>query len=210
VNVAISEGRVDRGEFDLRVDGTAYGPDDDRRASRLWRVYQSDSAFEPDAGGLLLFELPASGFDSTRDAAVTWPGGEHRLRVGLRERLHADAPAFSVSVDAPDVLVQGESPTFDVTVTNDGDVPARLVAGLNRYGPRVASTPAKRFSIRVDAGATARTTDTGDVSGYRVPDDDLGDGEDDLRYAWNGADHNATFPIEYVADETSRTTDPSP
>lgn len=210
VNVAISEGRVDRGAFGLRVDDTAYATDDDRRASRLWRVYQSGSEFEPDVGGLLLFELPASGFDSVGDAAVTWPGGEHRLRDDLRERLRADAPEFSVSVDAPDALVQGESPTFDVVVTNDGTVPGRLVAGLNRYGPRVASIPAKRFSLLVDAGAIARTTYNGEISGYEVPDDDRGDGDPDLRYGWNGADRSVTYPIEYVADETSRTTDASP
>jgi alkanesulfonate monooxygenase SsuD/methylene tetrahydromethanopterin reductase-like flavin-dependent oxidoreductase (luciferase family) len=120
---------------------------------------------------------------------------------GLRERLRAEAPEFSVSVDAPETLSRGESPTFDVAVTNDSAVPGRLVAGLNRYGPRVASTPAKRFSMLVDAGATERTSYTGDVSGYHVPDDELGDGEQDLRYRWNGADRNRTFPIEYVADE---------
>ncbi|NHN41520.1 hypothetical protein G9C85_07695 [Halorubellus sp. JP-L1] len=198
-NAFVSEGRVDRRDVALRVDGTEYGPDDGRTVSRLWRVYQSDSAFESDLGGLLLFELPASGFDSTSDAAVTWPGGEHRLRAGLRERLRADAPAFSVSIDAPDTLAQGESPTFDVAVTNDGTVPGRFVAGLNRYGPRVASIPAKRFSILVDAGATERTSYTGGISGFRVPDDQLDDGDHDLRYGWNGAADDRTFPIEYVA-----------
>jgi hypothetical protein len=201
VNVAVSEERVDRHEFALRVDGTVYRPDESRRPSRLWRAYQPDSACEPDLGGLMLCELPATGFGSTADAAVTWPGGEHQLRDGLRERLRAEAPEFSVSVDAPETLSRGESPTFDVAVTNDSAVPGRLVAGLNRYGPRVASTPAKRFSMLVDAGATERTSYTGDVSGYHVPDDELGDGEQDLRYRWNGADRNRTFPIEYVADE---------
>lgn len=198
-NAFVSEGRVDRRDVALRVDGTEYAPDDGRTASRLWRVYQSDSAFEPDLGGLLLFELPATGFDSTSDAAVTWPGGEHRLRNGLRERLRADAPEFSVSITPPDTLAQGESPTFDVAVTNEGAVPGRFVAGLNRYGPRVASTPAKRFSILVDAGATERTSYTGGISGYDVPDEDLGDDDADLRYGWNGADDDRTFPIEYVA-----------
>jgi hypothetical protein len=198
VDVAVSEGRVDRRDVALRVDGTEYAPDD-RRASRLWRVYQSDTAFEPDLGGLLLFELPATGFDSTSDTAVTWPAGEHRLRAGLRERLRADAPEFSISIDAPETLPQGESPTFDVAVTNDGTVPGRFVAGLNRYGPRVASTPAKRFSLLVDAGATARTSYTGGISGYEVSDEDLGDGEPDLHYGWNAAGDDRRFPIEYVA-----------
>jgi len=201
-NAFVSEGRVDRRDVALRVDGTEYEPDDGRTVSRLWRVYQSGSAFEPDLGGLLLFELPASGFDSTSDAAVTWPGGEHRLRAGLRERLRADAPAFSVSITAPDTLAQGESPRFEVAVTNEGDVPGRFVAGLNRYGPRVASTPAKRFSILVDADGTERTSYTGGISGHRVPDDQLGDGDADLRYGWNGAADDRTFQIEYVtADE---------
>jgi len=201
-NAFVSEGRVDRRDVALRVDDTEYEPDDGRTASRLWRVYQSDSAFEPDLGGLLLFELPGSGFDSTGDAAITWPGGEHRLRDGLRERLRADAPAFSVSIDAPETLAQGESPEFGVAVTNDGTVPGRFVAGLNRYGPRVASMPAKRFSLLVDAGATERTGYTGDISGHEVPDEDLGDGDADLRYGWNAAADDRTFPIEYVAADS--------
>lgn len=200
-NVAVSGGRVDGRDVALRVDDAEYGPDVGGTVSRLWRVYQSGSEFEPDAGGFLLFELPASGFDSTADAALRWPGGEHRLRAGLRERLRTDAPEFSVSIDAPDVLAQGESPTFDVAVRNDGTVPGRFVAGLNRYGPLVASAPAKRFSLLVDAGATERTTYTGGISGYQVPDEDLGDGESDLRYRWNGADDEHPFPIEYVAAE---------
>lgn len=134
---------------------------------------------------------------------MTWPGGEHRLRAGLRERLRVDAPAFSASIDAPETLAQGESPTFDVAVTNEGDVPGRFVAGLNRYGPLVASTPAKRFSLLVDADATARTTYTGDVTGdvtgHRVPDENLSDGEQDLHYGWNAAEDDRSFPIEYVA-----------
>lgn len=198
VDVAVSEGRLDRREFALRVDDQEYRPDDGR-VRRLWRVYQSDNAFEADVGGLLLFELPRSGFDATADAAVTWPDGEHRLDAALCERLRADAPALSVSVDAPDTVARGDQPTFDVAVTNDGDVPVRFVAGLNRYGSRVVSTPEKRFSMLVDAGATVSTTYAGDVSGYRVPDADLGDGQNDLRYAWNGAAHDATYPIEYVA-----------
>lgn len=198
-NAFVSEGRVDRRDVALRVDGTEYPPDDGRTVSRLWRVYQSGSAFEPDLGGLLLFELPASGFESTVDAAVTWPGGEHRLPAGLRERLRADAPEFSVSIDAPETLAQGESPGFEVALTNEGDVPGRFVAGLNRYGPRVASTPAKRFSLLADAGATERMTYIGEISGYEVPDEDLGDGDADLRYRWNAASDDRTFPIEYVA-----------
>jgi hypothetical protein len=84
-------------------------------------------------------------------------------------------------------------------LTNEGDVPGRFVAGLNRYGPRVASTPAKRFSLLADAGATERTGYTGEISGYEVPDEDLGDGDADLRYRWNAASDDRTFPIEYVA-----------
>jgi hypothetical protein len=198
-NCFVSDGRLDRRDVALRIDGTEYAPDGGRRVDRLWRVYQGARAFEPDLGGLVLFELPASGFESTADAAVTWPSGEHRLRAGLRERLRADAPALSASIDAPETVARGESPTFDVAVTNDGDVPGRFVAGLNRYGPRVASTPAERFSLLVDAGATARTTYTGDVSGYRVPDADLGDGEPDLHYGWSAAADDRRFPIEYVA-----------
>jgi hypothetical protein len=201
-DVAVSEGRVDPSTFGLRVDGDVYPADDGRRVGRLWRVYQAEHAFEPDVCGLLLFELPASGFDATANAAVTWPGDDHRLRAGLRERLRADAPALSVSVDGPETVLDSESPTFTVAVTNDGAVPARLVAGLNRFGPRVASIPVKRFSLLADAAETTTTTYTDDtVTGGRIDDAAIGDGHSDVRYAWNGATRDLDFSVRYVHDD---------
>ncbi|WP_323675379.1 hypothetical protein [Halorubellus sp. PRR65] len=200
---AVSGRRLDADAFELRIDGDAYSPDSDGRAGRLWRAYQSGNAYEPDAGGLLLFELPVDGFASTDDAALTWPGGEHPLRDGLRERLRADAPPLSVDVDGPETVRDGDSPTFDVAVTNDGTIPARLVAGLNRFGPRVASVPVTRFSTLVDTGGTTTATYTDDrVTGGRIDDAAIGDGESDVRYGWNGANRDAEFSIRYVADDT--------
>lgn len=154
---------------------------------RLWPVLDGGRSFytAERGSGLLVFELPESGDAS--DARLTWPGGEWHPARTLRDRLAAPAPAFAPSVEVPESVPKNEAVSLSLTVTTEGDLPRRFVAGVNRSGPRVAYTPVEPVSLLVppDGSKTWEHTDS-----YMTLEqyDGVGDDDPDMTYGfqWPG------------------------
>ncbi|NHN59932.1 MULTISPECIES: hypothetical protein [Halorussus] len=175
---------------------------------RIWRFYgEKDWRYDADSGeGLLLFELPESAHDGeSAAAALAWPGGEWRPDEALRRRLATPEPPLSVSVEIPEEVPVTDHPTVSVSVTNDGDVPGRFVAGLNRSGPMVAHTPVSQVSVLVPAGETEtwELDDDSIMGGYQ--DERVGDGDPDMTYYLVWGDDRAEREVRYVQTPASTT-----
>jgi len=184
--------------FRLEDDHDPTGSDDLPR--RWWLIRRTDETlYDADRrAGLVVFELPNAASDA--DPALTWPGGEWRPDGRLRERLVTFDPPMSVELDGSETLEPGEEPTLSVTATNEGDVPGRFLAGLNRVGPSVAYTPVQRVSFPVGAGATETVTVTDDSIdvGGGVRDEDVGDAEDDATYHLDWTGDRVSLSLRYV------------
>jgi hypothetical protein len=172
-----------KGNFAFEFGGDSYDPVFETRG--LWRAYDRDAEYDATTGeGWLLFELPATG--EADDARLTWGNeengqGEWRPDQSLRERLASFLPKLSVSVSVPEVVSQGDDPTISVTATNEGDLPTRLVGGLNRSGPSVAVTPVTPVSKLVPAGESVTWKHADSSVMYRDSGED-GDDDPDMTY----------------------------
>ncbi len=209
VDVSIGEGGESptRDEFAFEFDGATHRPEPMEDPWRVWRFYDDEGALY-DRGssgdGLLVFELPEAekgDFESVPEFALTWPGGEWQPDEQLRRRLAAPEPSLSVSLDVPETLATYESPTVSVTVENEGDLPGRFVAGLNRIGPRVAYAPVERVSMLVPPGEseTWEFTDDSLMAGD-YPDERVGDGDSDMTYDLSWAGGDVRKGIRYVEE----------
>ena len=176
-----------RDDLAFRFDSEEYGPFEDDR-HRLWRAREEENdRYDAERGAAwLLFSLPDSGDAS--DAALTWADGEWRPGERLRRRLASPPPPLSLSWSVPETVPAGSEPTIDFEATNDGDLPARFVAGLNRIGPRVAYAPILALSRRIPPGETVawEVTDSYDVGSPGT--EQAGDDEPDMTYSldWTG------------------------
>ncbi|WP_115864006.1 hypothetical protein [Halorussus litoreus] len=205
VDVSTGEGgeAPARDEFAFEFDGATHRPEPMDEPWRVWRFYDDEDAlYDRGSGGLLVFEFPEAekgDFDSVPEFPLTWPGGEWQPDETLRRRLSAPEPPLSVSLDVPETLATHESPTVSVTVENEGDLPGRFVAGLNRIGPRVAYAPVARVSMLVPAGEseTWEFTDDSLMAGD-YSDERIGDDESDMTYHLDWADGDVRKGIRYV------------
>jgi hypothetical protein len=177
----VEEGTAELEEYALRIDGETHQPLTGHARRRLWRMREARE-YAPDSGGLVAFELPGSIEAVNSTAVLAHPGGEYRLDAELRKRLTA-TPEFAVDLSVPETVAADGSLSVTVTVTNGGDSPARFVGGLNRYGPRVASTPVEAIRPLVPAGESA----TRAIDQTRVladtSDEEVGDGESDVKFS---------------------------
>lgn len=192
-----------RDSFAFAFDGTDHRPESVEEPWRFWRFEDAEAAFyDADSGeGVLLFELPASAERDDASLGLTWPGGEWRPGEAIRKRLLAPTPPLSVTLDVPGSIERAESPTVSVTVENDGDVPGRFVAGLNRSGPMVAYTPVERISLSVAPGESETWEHTDSLFGGDVPDERVGDDEPDMTYHLDWAGGDARRSVRYVATD---------
>lgn len=213
---ADGEVRPAHGDFTFRFAGTSYEPVAVEYPWRLWRAYGEENWEYSESGdGILLFQLPESArharvtaapdstgtpLDSpeTVEAVLTWPGGEWTPGESVHRRLVAPHPPVSVSFDVTEEIPTHESPTVTVTVRNDGDVPGRFVAGLNRSGPRVAHTPVERISFPVPAGETETWELTDYGAGAPSDSEQVGNGEPNMTYYLSWADGGLSRHVRYV------------
>ena len=194
-------------DFSFRLGDATRAPVTDQRW-RIWRFHgNEDWRYDGDSGeGLLLFELPESvDAPESAEAALAWPGGEWAPDEELRRRLATPEPPLSVSVEIPDTVAVSNDPTISVNVTNDGDVPGRFVAGLNRAGPMVAHMPVSRVSVLVPAGETKtwKLQDDSIMGGY--PNENAGDGDPDMTYYLDWGDDSVEREVRYVQTPASTT-----
>ncbi|WP_135853793.1 hypothetical protein [Halorussus salinus] len=206
LDVSVESGPVPlRDEFSLRFAGRDHAPLSNDATDRVWRFYGSELRYRSETGeGLLVFELPESAADDST-AVLTWPGGEWRPDAGVRRRLAAPEPSFSVSVEIPETIQVSESPTIRATVENQSDVPGRFVAGLNRSGPMVAYTPIERVSLLVPAGETRAWELTDDSIATDGIQRYVGDDDSDMTYHFVRADERVSRDVRYV--QAASTTD---
>ena len=195
-------------DFAFQLGETRRAPVTMEQSWRIWRFYgEKNWRYDADSGeGLLLFELPESAdAPGPAEAELAWPGGEWRPEDELRRRLVAPEPPLSVSADFPDEVAASENPTIGVSVTNDGDVPGRFVAGLNRAGPMVAHMPVSRISMLVPAGETGtwELNDDSLMGGYS--EENVGDGDPDMTYYLDWGDDSIERKIRYVQTPASTT-----
>jgi hypothetical protein len=167
-------------EFTFSFDGIETAPLEPQKS--YWNDYNpGETRYSRETGrGRLVFDLPATGDASA--AALRWPGGEWTPGAALRERLAAPAPPLSLEWSVAETAEVQSTPTLTLTVTNDGGLPGRFVAGLNRTGPSVAYAPITSVSRRVLSGETV-TFELTERFGLRNPGaDDVGDDDPDLTY----------------------------
>lgn len=183
-----------RDDFSFHFAGETFAPFDDP-PTEAYRLYDDHGYAPEEGGGLLLFELPETG--PAADARLSWPGGEWRPDSSLLGRLEAPDPSFSLSATFPATVSVGEAPTVSLTVTNEGDLPGRFVAGLNRSGPRIAYLPVEHVSVLVPAGQTV-THEVTDDELEPMDSADAGDGEPDLTYHLDRVDGDLTRKVRLV------------
>lgn len=174
-------------DFAFKLDGEAYAPVTKTR--RLWRRSESEfgSEYTPDAGGWLLFDLPATA-DDPDSARLRWPGGSWQPDPDVRARLASPNPTFDVSVTAPETVPVGETPEATVAFENTSDVAGTFVLAVNRVGPYIAYAPEAAVRNLLEPGASESVTVT--PSFFDESQIEAGD-TTELKFDWYG-------------DETSR------
>lgn len=197
VDASVESESVDRSEVAVRFAGDRHGPLSERDARRLWRLY-GDDGWTPESGGLLAFELPGTADSPDAEAVLELPDRERELDAGLRERLAAD-PSLTHEFAVPDEVAEHESVPVEVSVQNDGDAPARFVAGLNRVGPRVASMPVEALTPLVAPGDREVVEVASDAS-QKAASDEVGDGEWDVRFTLYTAGGSSSRDVRVVED----------
>ena len=172
-------------EFRFRVDGTDYEPEATDHAHSYISPH-TDIGQYPEDPGWVLFSLPERADAS--DAALLWPGGEWRPNKQVQTRLAAPIPQLSVEWDPPETVTAGTEFTIDFSVTNDGDLPSRFVAGLNRLGGPLSYSPTGVFSRVIPPNETVSWTHAKTIDmPNRSPE---GDTNDEIHYeyelVWSG------------------------
>lgn len=195
VEASVESDPVDRGEFAVRLADGRHRPLSEQRARRLWRLYGEDG-WSRETGGLLVFELPERVDGPDAEAILEGPDGERELDAGLRERLAAD-PSLTHEFAVPAEVAENDAVPIEVSVQNDGDAPARFVAGLNRAGPQVASMPVEALTPLVAPGDRAVVEVSSDAPS-KVASEDVGDGEWDVRFTLNIAGGSASRDVRVV------------
>lgn len=191
---ASGENPPQKTEFSFHFDGHKFAPFDGD-ARDVYRAY-GDSEYDAKAGtGWMLFDLPSTG--SATDAHLAWPGGTWHPDEMLRHRLEAPAPPLAVSTSFPDEVAVGDASEISLRITNDGELPGRFVAGLNRSGPRVAHRPVARVSVAVPAGKTV-THQVIDDELTPMNEEDVGDSEPDLTYYFHWENGDQEKPVRLI------------
>jgi hypothetical protein len=184
----------------FRFAGDSHNPLGPEAMPNVYR--QFDEGSEPqypaaDGSGWLLFELPATGDAS--DAALVWPGGEWHPDERLRTRLAAPFPPLSVERwQVGPTVAPGGRTTFQVAVTNAGDVLGRFVGGLNADG-WYPHRPIAQLSRPIPSGETVRW----EVPGEAIElvseglTEQVGDGDADIDYElrWPGGSRSASVRV---------------
>jgi hypothetical protein len=187
-------------EFRFRVDGTEYEPEATDHAHSYISTH-TDIGQYPEDPGWVLFSLPERADAS--DAALLWPGGEWRPNKQVRTRLAAPIPQLAVEWDPPETVTAGTKPTIDFSVTNDGDLPSRFVAGLNRHVVgRSTYMPIGLFSKVIPANETVSWTYT-EPNPLNTPRMSSDVGEIDYRYrlVWGGETKSHYFTLSEADTE---------
>lgn len=201
VHVVVDEGDVPVNEYAVVAGDDTFPARSIDENRRLWRTYQNGQ-YDPTAGGVVIVPLPLDTIPNANEATFATPNGERALPDGVRERLAAPAPSAGVTVDGPTELAVGTAPTFDVTVTNDGDVAGRYPVAISRSGPLVAMKPIESHAVRVDADTSTTIAFEGtEVTGNEVSDDDVGDDDPDVRYTINTHSSSLSHDVRYVERE---------
>ncbi|WP_336037769.1 hypothetical protein [Halobacterium yunchengense] len=145
-----------RTDLGFRYGGQVFGPGVQTGGGQLWRASETDTRYTSDRGeGWLVFELPparSAGHAAFALGSEEWPAPDW-----LRERLAAPEPPTTVewglAADQP-----GDAARLSFSVTNEGDVDARFVAGLNGVGVGAAHRPVAAFHREVPVGETVSWT----------------------------------------------------
>jgi len=183
LDVAVEDGDPPaRSQLAFRFDGEEYAPAEVETARDYYRYYTDREGQYPTEGGegWLVFRLPETG--DAAGAGLTWPGGVAAVGPEVRERLSAPAPPLSLEWMPPETVPLGAEPEVGFAVTNEGALPGRFVAGLNRTGPSIAYAPVSALSRLVPPGETVEWTVTDTLDVDRVDDESLRDGEPDFEY----------------------------
>lgn len=180
---AVESGEVDYDSFTLRFAGQTHSPLAGQPRRQLWRSY-NEGEYSSHSGGLLVFQLPASADVEDPEVVLEYPGGERRLPESLRRRLAAN-PSFSYDLSVPETVAANGSLVLELTVTNEGDTPARFVGALNRSGPLVAMAPAETIRPLVPAKESKTVTVEQTEAVSETPSGDVGDGEVDIEFYLN-------------------------
>lgn len=184
----------DPSAFAFELDGSEYAPVE--KTQRIWRRYNEgeDAEYSPDLAGWLLFDLPETADDAST-ARLTWPDGSWQPGDAIRERLASPTPSFDVSVDAPETVPVGESPSITLTVENTGSVPGRFLAAFNHAGPNIAYMPEAAFRPLLEAGESREWNV--EPSLYNPEEISAGD-TTRLTFDWVGGKMNRE--VEFVAE----------
>ena len=189
-----SGGGPDPSAFAFVLDGETYTPIEETR--RIWRRYNEGEGAEyaPNLAGWLLFDLPATADDAST-AHLTWPDGSWEPDEAIRERLASPTPAFDVTVEVPETVAVGESPSITLSVENTGSVPARFLAAINRSGPNIAYMPEAAVRPLLDAGESHEWT--GEPSFHNPEEISAGD-TTRLTFDWVGGETDRE--VDFVAE----------
>lgn len=184
-------------EFRFFFDGETHSPivPEDLFRERI------ESGYNKYGEGWLLFQLPETGDASDARIIVrerTWQPSE-----SLRNRLAVKQPRLESSVSFPDAVKQGNTPVIEVTVENKGNVAGRFVSGVERSGPSVARKPIARVSEPIPSGVKTELEITDTTRIATVSDDELNDGEPDMRYWLEWAREVREGAVRIVSDGKS-------
>lgn len=193
LDVAVEWGTAPaREDLRMRFDGREFAPSNRDRG--LWRAYtHGNSRYDAEnGGGWLLFELPETG-DASNVALVKADGpGEWPIitlqSMNLDGRLESRWPPLSLEWSVPDTVEPGTKPTQSFTVTNEGDSDGTFVGALNRSGSSIAMAPIAAITKVIPPGEPTTFEVTDDRNVESPGDENMGDGDPDMRYDlhWTG------------------------
>ncbi|WP_435318872.1 hypothetical protein [Haloarchaeobius sp. TZWSO28] len=203
LDIRVDGDPLSRDEFSFALAGESHAPWSEETANRFFRFDDREGYSTESGTGLLVFELPRGVDPPLPEATLQWPDGEWSPDDELRRRLGAAPPELSLSVDAPGTLEVGTAPSFRLSVTNEGNVPGRFIAGLNRSGLKYASYALEKFSTLVPDGETTTIEYTDEsITGEEVATEARGDGEHDVEYDFVTVRGTIGQDIAYDAPET--------
>lgn len=158
-----------RSEFGFRYGGDVFAPLVDLGSgATLYRATETDDPQYTSArgSGWLLFELPVA--RSAAHAAFVHGGREWPIDSATRESLSRPSPSLSVDWGLTEEQ-PAQAARLEFTVTNEGDVGTRFVAGLNGVLIVGAHSPVTGFNREIPAGETVSWTYTHEGSDPYVP-----------------------------------------